>query len=63
MIMQNYFYIYFYKIQDCQCDTMGSNLTSCDSNGLCECKSNDIVGEKCSKCKDGLFDFPLCNGI
>ena len=58
-IIQNYFYI----ISECLCDTMGASLTSCDSKGSCECISNDIVGEKCTNCKDGLFDFPLCKGI
>ena len=52
-----------YIISECHCDTMGSNSMSCDSNGSCECKSNDIVGQKCSKCKAGLSDFPLCKGI
>ena len=44
----------------CDCNTQGSNKTSCDSEGICTCKVN-ISGDKCTKCKPGLFPFPACN--
>ena len=53
----------FLKFAACSCNLMGSNSTTCDSNGLCICKTNNIMGEKCTKCKDDLIDFPNCFGM
>ena len=47
---------------ECQCDVAGSKSPTCNSNGLCECKTNLITGEKCSQCIVGLVAFPNCTG-
>ena len=44
---------------DCKCDLEGSNGTNCDYDGKCICK-NDVIGDKCNSCADGLYGFPQC---
>ena len=46
----------------CDCDSQGSLTESCNKSGMCICKSNNIEGEKCSKCAQNLYNFPNCNG-
>ena len=50
--------------QDCQCDIIGSNSTSCDIDGNCTCKTG-YTGEKCDTCLSGYFqDYSgICQGI
>ena len=45
----------------CDCNDLGSNSTSCHTNGQCFCKAN-IVGYKCTECKSGYHGFPDCTG-
>ena len=49
-----------YHYLACDCNVEGSNNTSCDSEGKCDCNDN-IYGDKCDKCKAGSFPFPICN--
>ena len=46
---------------DCMCDQKGSNNTSCDKNGICNCLPN-VIGVKCTECADNHWDFPHCKG-
>ena len=46
----------------CDCDSQGSLTESCNKSGMCICKSNNIEGEKCSKCAQNLYNFPNCIG-
>ena len=46
---------------DCNCKITGSNSLSCDSNGVCSCKTN-VIGAKCTACKSGYYGFPNCKG-
>ena len=48
-------------ILECNCDSNGSNSTSCDSHGMCTCKPN-FTGSKCTECLSGFFGFPECKG-
>ena len=45
----------------CDCNTLGSSNSLCDSKGVCTCKEN-ISGDKCNECKNGYFGFPNCEG-
>ena len=54
----NYFFQTFIA---CGCSSFGASSTSCTSSGVCSCKSN-FVGDKCTSCKDGFYDYPNCNG-
>ena len=47
---------------ECNCSEMGSTSKSCDENGACTCKEM-IIGEKCSECIDGYFEYPNCKGF
>ena len=48
-------------IIDCNCNVQGSLTNSCNSNGVCICKNDNIVGDKCTECKPGLINFPDCS--
>jgi hypothetical protein len=57
------FYLFFsYQISVCDCDSQGSIGVSCDNEGKCMCKPN-FMGTRCDKCKEGLYNFPICEGI
>ena len=51
----------FFFIIECNCDSNGSNSSSCDSDGMCTCKPN-FTGSKCTECLSGFFGFPECKG-
>ena len=36
--------------------------TSCDDAGKCQCKTENIVGDKCDSCKTNHYGFPNCKG-
>ena len=55
--LSSYFRLHPYV--DCKCDLEGSNGTNCDYDGKCICK-NDVIGDKCNSCADGLYGFPEC---
>jgi len=48
-------------ISVCDCDSQGSIGVSCDNDGKCKCKPN-FTGTRCDKCKEGLYNFPICEG-
>ena len=56
---------FFWKIYEkvsflaCNCIGPGTINSSCDSNGICFCKTN-FIGSKCTKCKPGYYGFPDC---
>ena len=44
----------------CNCNIHGAILSSCDSNGACQCIEN-AIGDKCEYCKEaGYFPVPDC---
>ena len=43
----------------CGCSGFGASSASCTSSGVCSCKSN-FVGDKCTSCKAGFYDYPNC---
>ena len=43
----------------CGCSSSGASSTSCNSSGVCSCKSN-FEGSKCTSCKTGFYDYPNC---
>ena len=43
----------------CGCSSSGASSTSCNSSGVCSCKSN-FEGSKCTSCKAGFYDYPNC---
>lgn len=45
----------------CDCDRSGSIGVSCDNDGKCQCKP-PFDGVHCEMCKEGLYNFPLCEG-
>ena len=47
------------NILACYCNKQGSTSTQCNIDGKCYCKS-DIIGNKCTDCKTGYYDFPEC---
>ena len=50
-----------FQISACDCNTEGSNGSSCNAGGICSCKAQ-IVGSKCDSCAVGYFNFPTCQG-
>ena len=46
-------------ISACDCNIYGSNVTTCDNNGICSCKAN-IMNDKCDACDSGFHNFPIC---
>ena len=48
---------------ECICNTTGAVSAKCNSEGFCDCKTDDIIGDNCSDCKKGLVGFPNCRGI
>ena len=58
------FYYYYLFFLDCECDSIGSNRTSCDTDGNCTCKAG-FTGEKCDACLPGYFKgtSEICQGI
>ena len=46
----------------CNCDVLGSLSPSCNTSGICSCISENIMGDKCSDCKENFFNFPICTG-
>ena len=50
------------NISACECNEDGSNGLSCDDGtGLCTCKDN-VIGDKCTQCAAGYWNFPSCEG-
>ena len=47
---------------DCDCDDQGSLTNSCNATGVCTCKSDQIIGEKCNECGPNFHSFPSCKG-
>ncbi|KAK3091660.1 hypothetical protein FSP39_021617 [Pinctada imbricata] len=44
----------------CNCDTDGSLSFDCsDFGGQCKCREN-VIGRKCTHCREGYFGFPRC---
>ena len=43
----------------CGCSSSGASSSSCNSSGVCSCKSN-FEGSKCTSCKTGFYDYPNC---
>ena len=57
-----FFWYPLFLISACNCNSQGgSNGSNCNANGVCNCKTN-IVGDKCTECVAGYFNFPLCEG-
>ena len=54
---------FFFLNLDCDCNELGSEFETCDGNGVCTCKTSDFVGDKCSECRPGLHNFPLCSRV
>lgn len=50
------------QISACECSSQGSIGISCDNEGKCKCKPN-FMGITCDKCKEGLYNFPICEGM
>ena len=50
---------FFQTFIACGCSSSGASLASCNSSGVCTCKSN-FVGDKCTSCKAGFYDYPNC---
>ncbi|CAH0547109.1 unnamed protein product [Brassicogethes aeneus] len=46
-------------LETCNCDTYGSNGISCNGEGICECLEN-FSGQQCNTCKDGFYNYPVC---
>ena len=61
------FLINFCNFIACNCDTAGSQDSSCDNNGRCTCKAG-YAGGKCNACASGFykkwtgFQY-ICSGI
>lgn len=45
----------------CGCDFTGSIGRSCNEEGTCTCK-NSFDGKTCNVCKEGFYNYPLCEG-
>lgn len=46
--------------QSCFCDNCG--MERCDNrNGICQCREN-VIGDKCDRCKDDHYGFSSCQG-
>ena len=52
---------FFQTFVDCGCSSFGASSTSCNSNGVCTCKTN-FEGDKCTSCKAGFYEYPYCYG-
>ena len=51
-----------FSTQACGCNLNNSKTEDCDSNGICDnCKEN-YSGSKCTKCAQGLVEYPECKG-
>ena len=48
-------------ISACKCEDIGSIGVSCDGEGRCQCKDN-FDGNRCEKCKEGFYNYPICEG-
>ena len=59
-IMKIFIMVLFFK--GCSCHEEGSESTTCNSNGQCDCKPN-INGTLCDQCVDLMYGFPNCQGI
>jgi len=47
----------------CNCDTLGSTKTSCQSfGGQCACRPN-VIGRACDRCASGYGGFPNCRKL
>lgn len=51
----------WYRNIVCDCNSQGSIGVSCDNDGKCKCKPN-FMGTRCDQCKEGLYNFPICEG-
>lgn len=44
----------------CGCDTDGSLSFECSNfGGQCQCRDN-VIGQKCTQCREGYYGFPRC---
>ena len=49
-----------YGCESCDCSQFGSKDKPCNkTSGVCECFEN-YSGNECYKCKEGYYDYPLC---
>jgi len=49
-------------LSGCECDQYGSHGETCEQlTGQCDCKYN-FQGLMCEKCKEGLYNYPNCEG-
>lgn len=55
-------YVYPTHFSACNCDSQGTIGLTCNEDGVCNCEHN-FDGEKCNKCKDGFYNFPVCEGF
>ena len=54
---------YFYDISACDCSKAGSNSMSCDqTTGKCLCKEN-VIGQKCDRCKPNHWNLAKENPL
>ena len=48
---------------ECKCNLEGSTTFICDwETGICDCKSENIIGNKCDQSIPGWWDFPNPQG-
>lgn len=51
------FFLLSRSCQECDCDSLGSVDSYCNQdNGKCRCHPN-VVGDRCSACAEGFYDF------
>ena len=55
------FYLSGVQCLECGCNTNGTDDVTCDSQGMCNCKSDITDGEKCDMCVAGKYPFPDCD--
>ena len=57
-----YFFVIYILFLECECNIKGSLPSICDTTkGNCYCKPH-VVGQNCSICESGYFEFPNCKG-
>ena len=62
MFLKNLGLCVLFQFSVCNCNVEGSICFTCNDNGVCTCKANSIVNDKCDECAAGLFNFPTCDG-
>ena len=49
-------------VSDVNVQKSGSNSYICDkTSGKCDCNDN-VIGDECTQCESGYWDFPSCHG-